>query len=215
MKNHFKFHILSSKIHAITYDDALVFCRGIYLGKYHTEVIILVLWLGMSRSGFFYPHPNPSPLIFSICRYRVPIWYLALTNIYLDNTAALRKKVPAPKLFLNRFFYFVETKSILSYGSFLFCICYSNIVLHLPCVSRWVCDAALWQQTLVTADEVWETQLTLGTISSFAFFIFFTLSHKMTWTHCLSISNAFSTSTACFTCSAVWDRRNWWTYGTL
>ena len=62
--------------------------------------------------------------------------------------------------------YVVETKSILSYSSFLFCICYPNIVLHLPCVSRWVCDAALWQQTLVTAAEVWETQLTLGASTS-------------------------------------------------
>ena len=38
---------------------------------------------GMSWSGFFYP----SPLIFSIWQYRVPIRYSALTNIFLDNTA--------------------------------------------------------------------------------------------------------------------------------
>ena len=79
----------------------------------------------MSRSGvFFTPIPIPSPLIFSIYQYWVPIRYLVLTNIFLDNIAALRKEVPA---FLNSFIYFVETKYILSYGSFLFCICYSNI----------------------------------------------------------------------------------------
>ena len=31
------------------------------------------LSIGMSRSGFFYPDPDPSPLILSICRYRVPL----------------------------------------------------------------------------------------------------------------------------------------------
>ena len=80
--------------------------------------------LGISRSGFFYPDPDPSPIIFSICRYRVVIRYSAISDIFLDNTAALRKKVPASKLFLNRFFYLVETKYILSRGSFLLCICY-------------------------------------------------------------------------------------------
>ena len=103
----------------------------------------------MSWSGFFYPDPDPSLSIFSICRYRVPIRYLVWTNIFLDNTAALKNNVLASKLFLSGFFYFVETKYKLSYGSSLFCLCYYNIGLHLPCVSRWVCDAALWQQTLV------------------------------------------------------------------
>ena len=40
----------------------------------------------------FFFHPDPSPLLFYICWYQALIRYLALTNIFLDNTAALRKK---------------------------------------------------------------------------------------------------------------------------
>ena len=32
--------------------------------------------VGMSRSSFFAPDPDPSHLILSICRYQVPIRYL-------------------------------------------------------------------------------------------------------------------------------------------
>ena len=105
---------------------------------------VLLLW--MSRSGFFYP--DLSPLIFSVCRYRVPIRNSALTNIFLDNTAALRKKAPASKLFLNRFFMLLK-QSIYFHMALSYSACYYNIGLNPPCVSRWVCDAALWQQTLV------------------------------------------------------------------
>ena len=36
-------------------------------------------------SFFFFPYPDPSPVIFSI-------WYLSSTNLFLDDTAALRKQ---------------------------------------------------------------------------------------------------------------------------
>ena len=141
--------------------------------------------VGMSQSGFFfYPDPNLSLLIFSKCRYRVPIRYLALTNIFLDNTAALRKKVPTSKLFLNRFLLFCWNKvyfhMALSYSSY--------VSVTLRCDSR-PSYTASW--------SVCKTQPTLGTsISSNACFIFLTLSHEMT-----SISHAFSISLiACFTC---------------
>ena len=54
---------------------------------------------------FFYPEPNLSPSIFCKCRFRGPIQYLALSNIFLDNTATLRHKVPASKLFLHSFLF--------------------------------------------------------------------------------------------------------------
>ena len=46
-------------------------------------------------------------LIFSKCLYRAPIRYFALTKIFLNHTAALRKKVPASKLFLNIYFFLI------------------------------------------------------------------------------------------------------------
>ena len=154
----------------------------------------------MPRSGFFYP--SPSSLIFSICRYRVPIRYLAMTNIFLDNTAALRKKVPASKLYLNRFFFILLKQSIyfhmvLSYSAYAIATLAYHLPVMLHCDSRPLCTAS-W--------SVCEMQPTLATsISSIAFYIFLTLSHKMTWTCCLSISHMFSISSiACFTCSAVW-----------
>ena len=61
---------------------------------------------------FFYPDPDPSSLIFGICQYRVPVRYLSLTNIFLDDTAALRKKstciqaVPYFFIFLKQSTYF-------------------------------------------------------------------------------------------------------------
>ena len=147
-------------------------------------------------------------------QYWVPIQYSALTNIFLDNTAALRKKVPASKLFLNRFFLFCWNKVHTYYGSFLFCICYCNIGLPpslLQQVSLWCCvvtadprvqPAEVWK-CVQDAAHAWYLHIII------AFFIFLTLSHKMTLTHCLSISHAFSiTSIFCFTCSAVWDPWN-------
>ena len=150
----------------------------------------------MSRSGLFYPDPNLSPLIFGKSWYWVPIRYLALTffffyNIFLDKTAALEKKVPASKLFLNRFFlYFVETKYTLSYSSFLF---FLFLIQHCPttflaltgesvtlhCDSRPSCTAS-W--------SVCKTEPTLGTsISS----LFFSYSLKGPILYCfLSISHS-------------------------
>ena len=153
----------------------------------------------MFRSGFFVPQSDPSPLIF-ICRYRVPIQYLALTNIFLDNTAALRKKVAA---FLNRFL-FCWNKVYTFTWLFLFLHMLFQHWLMLHCDSRPSCTAA----------EVCEMQPTLGaSLSSTACFIFLTLSCKMTWTRCLSVSHAFSISSiACLTCFAVWDPPNWCTY---
>ena len=51
------------------------------------------------------------------------LWYSALTNIFLDNTAALRK--PCIPAFHNSFFFLILLY-VLSYGYFLFCIYYSN-----------------------------------------------------------------------------------------
>ena len=75
-----------------------------------------------------YPNPDQSPLKFRECRYLVLIKHLALPNVSLDNTAALRKKV----------FYvcFVETKFVLSYGSFLSTYAIIALANYLPCVSR-------------------------------------------------------------------------------
>ena len=180
-----------------------------YTGIYVINTCLKCIWL-ITRDvliRFFYPDPVPSPLIFSICRYQVPIQYLALTNILMDNTAALRKKGPASKLFLNMFFFILLKQSIYFHMALSYSTCYFNIGLHLPCVSRWVCDS---RPSCTASWSVCETQLTLGTsISSTAFYIFLTLSHKMTWTRCLSISHTFSISSiACFTSSAVWDPPN-------
>ena len=65
----------------------------------------------------------------------------------------------------------------------------------------------LWQQTLVTAAEAWETQLTLGaSISS----LLLQIPYAVTWNDVdvlLVYFTAFSiSSTVCFTSSAVWDR---------
>ena len=98
----------------------------------------MVIIIGMSRSDFFF--------ILSICRYRVLIWYLSLTNIFLDNTAALRKKYLHPSCFLISFFILLK-QSIYFDMARSYSACYYNIDLYLPFVSRWVCDAALWQQT--------------------------------------------------------------------
>ena len=163
-----------------------------------------MFWLGI-----FYPIIDPSPLIFSKCQYQVPIRYLALTNIFLDSTAAFRKKIPASKLFLNRL-----KQSIYFHMALILHNAIATLAYHFPCISRWVCDAAPWQQTLATASwsvEVWkcvhDAARSVPPYHQLLFFIFFLLSHKIMW--CLSISHAFSISSiACFTCSAVWDPRN-------
>ena len=154
------------------------------------NLILIGFFVGISRSGFFNSDPDPSPLIFSICRYQILIWYLALTNIFLDNTAVLRKKYLHPSCSLIGFFILLKQSlyfhMALSYSAYaiptlastFLVLAGESVTLH--CDSRPSCTASL---------SVWETQLTLGTsILSFDFFIFFTLSHKMTWTRCLSIS---------------------------
>ena len=118
-------------------------------------------------------------------------------NIFLDNIAALR----GFKLFLNRIFILLKQSKdfhiALSYSAYATAI----LAYHLPCVSKWVCDAALWQQT----HEYSQRLATLGTfISSTAIFHILTLSRKMTWRRCLSISHPFRISPiARFTCSAM------------
>lgn len=80
---------------------------------------------------------------------------------------------------------------------------------NLPWVGQGLCHAVVRQQALM------HTELTgiLGTpISLIAFFIFAALSHKITWTRCLSIPQLFSIfSIDCWMCSAVCDPRNSWT----
>ena len=61
---------------------------------------------------FFYPDSNPSPLIFN----PDPILILLLTNIFQDNTAALRNKVPA---YLNRFFMLLKQSQYFHMAHFI------------------------------------------------------------------------------------------------
>ena len=164
--------------------------------------------------SFFFSAWSRSDL-FSICRYQVPIRYLALTNIFLDNTAGSRKKYRHPSCSLIFFFYFAETKYTLiwlflilhmllqHWPSICFALPGECVMLH--CDSRPSCTAS-W--------HVYTTQPMLGTsISSIAFFIFLTLTCKISWTRCLFISHTFSIySIACFTCSAVWDPCNYCAY---
>ena len=99
---------------------------------------------------FFLPRSQSESFI---CRYRVPIRYSAWTNIALDNTAALRKKAPASKLFLNSFFfillkqiiYFYTTLSYSAYAiatlaSTFFVSAGESVTLH--CDSRPSCTAS-------------------------------------------------------------------------
>ena len=140
----------------------------------------------MSQSGVFYPDPDPSPLIFSICWYRVPIRCLALTNIFLDNTAALRNKGPASKLFHNIFFFILLKQSIYFQMALSYSACYCNIGRpNSLCQQGWSVTA----DPHVQPPEVCvRCSPCLVPPSSTAFKIFFTLSHKMTWTCGLSIS---------------------------
>ena len=142
----------------------------------------MVMSRGVPIRFFFYLDPDLSLSIFSICRYRVPIRYLALTNIFLDNTAAFRNKVPASKLFLSRFFLFCWNQVYTFIWLFLILhmllqhwpttflvLAGESVTLH--CDSRPLCAAA----------EVCETQLTLGaSISCIAFYKFLTLSREIT-----------------------------------
>ena len=96
----FEMHLWQSSVPMIS--TALIFCDG--MRGTHTV---------MSQPFFFfYPDPDPSSLIFGICQYRVPVRYLSLTNIFLDDTAALRKKstciqaVPYFFIFLKQSTYF-------------------------------------------------------------------------------------------------------------
>ena len=120
---------------------------------------------------------------------RVLIQNLALTNIFLDNTAALRKKYLHPSCSLIFLFLFCWNKVYTFRWLFLIIhmllqhwptICLAlpgeSVMLHYD--SRPLCTAS-W--------SVCKMQPMLGTfISSTALFIFFMLSRKMTWTCCLS-----------------------------
>ena len=88
------------------------------------------------RDGvFFHPNPHLSPLISYLCRCRGLIRYLALTNIILDNTAALRKKVPASKLVFNSFLFFILLKRSIYFYMALHHSAYA-MAYHVPCVTR-------------------------------------------------------------------------------
>ena len=98
---------------------------------------------------FFSPWSrSESFLIFCKCRYWVLIWNLASANVFLDKTAAIRKIVPACKLFLNCFFILLKQSiyfdMVLSYSAYAI----ATLAYHPPCISKWVYDAALWQQNL-------------------------------------------------------------------
>ena len=158
----------------------------------------------MSWSGFFYPDPDPSLSIFSICRYRVPMWYLALTNFTWIIQLHLETKYLHPSCSLVGFFILLKQSiyfhMALPYSAYAI----ATLAYHIPCVSRWVCDAVLVCSHLkcVRRTHAWYLHI-------IAFNKFLTLSHKITWTHCLSISHTFSISSiASFTCSAVWDPGN-------
>ena len=76
---------------------------------------------------------------------RVPFQYLTLTNIFLGYTAALRKKYLHPRCFfilLKQSIFFLMAPSYSAYAI-------TTLAYHFLCVSRWVYDVSLWQQTLV------------------------------------------------------------------
>ena len=138
--------------------------------------------------------------------FNIPIRYSALTNIFLDNTAALTCIQVVPLYFFMSLKHCIYLYMALSDSAYAITTLASTFLVlagecvTLHCDSRPSCSAA----------EVCETQPTLGSsISSVAFYKFPMHSCKMTWTRCLSISHAVSVSSiACFTCFAVWDPRN-------
>ena len=149
----------------------------------------------MSQSGFLYSIPIRilSYLISANTESRSN----TLTNIFLDNTAALRKKKylhPSCSLMFFFFFFwnkvytfiwlFVIVHMLLQlWPTTLFALAGETVTLH--------CDS----RPSSTASCMCATQPMLDTsVSSIAFFIFLTLSRKMMWTHCLSLSHAFSIS---------------------
>ena len=76
---------------------ALVYIQYICtLSVYSADVLTVLLFnliiRGVRLKFFFFTDLDLSPLMFSKCRYQDLIRYLALTNIFLGNTAALRKK---------------------------------------------------------------------------------------------------------------------------
>ena len=103
-------------------------------------------------------------------------------------------------VFLFCMFYILFKQSIyfhvaLSYSAYAI----ATLVYHLPCVSRWICDAAFWQQTLLYSQlkcgSVCAMQPRLGiSVSPIAFFMFLMLSHKMTSPRCLSLFHTRSAS---------------------
>ena len=120
----------------------------------------------MSRSCFCCPDLNPSPLIFSKCQQ----CQLHKEKKYLHPSRSLI----GFSILLKQSLYFHMALSYSAYAT-------ATLAYHLRCVIRWVCDAALWQQTLVYSQlkcgSVTKMQPTLGSsISSIAFYIFLTLS---------------------------------------
>ena len=140
-------------------------CNCFDLLRYFTfifyDIIILVIFFHIAiyiaalviirdvPNRFFSPWSrSESFLIFCKCRYWVLIWNLASANVFLDKTAAIRKIVPACKLFLNCFFILLKQSiyfdMVLSYSAYAI----ATLAYHPPCISKWVYDAALWQQNL-------------------------------------------------------------------
>ena len=131
-----------------------------------------------------FSYPDPRPLIFSKYRYQVSIRYSdTLTNIFLDNTAALRKEDLHPSCSLIVFFcwnkvytficLFLILHMLLQHWPTTFLVLAGeSVALH--CDSRPSCTAS-W--------SVCETQPTLGTsISSTVFFTFRKI-RKITFPH--------------------------------
>ena len=115
------------------------------------------------RTNVWLPNKLPSVIVWVLVLL-FPLLSLALTDIFLDNTTALRKKVPASLIGFFFFFNFVETKYMLSYGTFLFCM----LLPH-------------WPTTFLALAG----QRTLGTsISSIAFF--YALRCHIKWHGCFA-----------------------------
>ena len=130
---------------------------------------------------FFYPDPDPIPLIFSKCWYRAPIRYIALTFIFLHFTLHLETNNLHPSCSLigfsillkpSRWLFLILHMLLQHWPTIFLALAGESMTLHCDSRPSW---------------SVCETQPTLGTsISSIAFFIFLTLSSKMTWMRCFS-----------------------------
>ena len=90
----------------------------------------------------------------------------------------------------------VYTHVTLSYSTNVIYI--ATLAYYLPCVSRWVCEAALWQQTLM-----YSQLCVLDAAHAWYLHIIHCFFHDVTWHDMTSV---------CFTCSAVWVPWNLWAY---